>query len=144
MLLLLLLLQGQEASTYELIISINNTCLTISTVLATQLLTPFHCIGCTDSGTCDSRSSVDISSAAAYESSHGPYRFTVYCVSLCFISIAGCLLFTPFLPSGKAECAVLRDLSEASSDDKRMTRGLITCVIAVSVVTVRYTDSDII
>ena len=63
----------------------NNTTLTLSTILATQLLVPFKCAGCT-SGNCASNT-VDISSVSAYNDSNGPYRFTMYNLALLGISI---------------------------------------------------------
>ena len=37
---------GQEAITYELIVSVANAGLTVTVVLATQLLTPFNAVTC--------------------------------------------------------------------------------------------------
>ena len=37
---------GQEAITYELIVSVANAALTVTVVLATQLLAPFHSVTC--------------------------------------------------------------------------------------------------
>ena len=44
---------GQEAITYELIVSVANAALTVTVVLATQLLTPFDSVTCTEGGSDD-------------------------------------------------------------------------------------------
>lgn len=51
---------GQEAITYELIVSVANAALTVTVVLATQLLAPFHSV------TCDCEVDADDGQGASY------------------------------------------------------------------------------
>lgn len=97
-----LLLIGLEATTYELIASVSNAGMSLSSIFATQLLTAVHATGCTtdDDDIDDSESnsgglwnsnstssscssdSVDLTSVDTYEDSHGPSRFTKYTLLL--------------------------------------------------------------
>ena len=94
-----LLLIGLEATTYELIASVSNAGMSLSSIFATQLLTAVHATGCTTddddsesnsggfwnsnstSSSCSS-DSVDLTSVDTYEDSHGPSRFTKYTLLL--------------------------------------------------------------
>jgi len=51
-----------------------------------------------------SHNSVDTYNAYTYEHTDGPSRYTSYQLTLLFISITCCLIFTPFLPANKAQC----------------------------------------
>lgn len=94
---------GQEATTYELLITVANAAGTLSGIFATQMLHPLKTAGCTDDD-CPSNT-VDISSVEAYYASDGPARFTHYTLVLIFCSCFFCVCFTPFLPRDKAQCA---------------------------------------
>jgi hypothetical protein len=96
---------GQEAITYELIVSVANAALTVTVVLATQLLTPFDSVTCRaggadDDGTCASNQ-VNVESIDAYNDSDGPARFTRYSLVCLGIGLVSLVAFTPFLPRTK-------------------------------------------
>jgi hypothetical protein len=94
---------GQEATTYMIIHTICHASNSLAYMFATQLLSPLHTRGCTQSGEC-LRDEIDITSDIAFDSTKGPYRFTVYTVVLISISIVTCLIFTRFLPKSKLQC----------------------------------------
>ncbi len=125
--------KGQEATTFELIITVANTASTLGSILAIQVLTPLNTAGCTNDDGCPSNT-VDINNADAYNDSDGPWRFTRYALVLASISICGCLTFTPFLPSSKIECHEWKDVGEAKGDSKN--RGIAASVLAVLTVCV--------
>lgn len=98
---------GQEATTYELIITVGNSASTLSGVFATQMLTPLRCAACENDPSTMYEcpyNSVDTYNAYTYEHTDGPSRYTSYQLTLLFISITCCLIFTPFLPMNKAQC----------------------------------------
>ena len=134
-----------EATTYELVITTANTASSVSTILATQLLTPLRSAACTNADLDDdtyyyssilgcSSNTVDITSVKTYFKSDGPNKFTTYCLVLTMMSIFFCFVFTPFLPSSKDECQIWKAKGEAQGDSSR--RGLLALVLAVSVVLV--------
>ena len=126
---------GQEAITYELIVSVANSALVVNVVVATQLLTPLDAVSCTeggadDDGTC-ARDQVNTYSKSAYDDSHGPRRFTVYTLVVLAISLVSMLFFTPFLPRTKAECAEWKERGEQGNFVfSRRTTGLLSSLIA--------------
>jgi hypothetical protein len=79
--------KGQEATTYELLVTVGNSALLVNGIVSTQLLTPFHAVACStgdddgddgdDDYVCGSHV-VDTDSRSTFESSHGPWRFTKY------------------------------------------------------------------
>lgn len=96
--------KGQEATTYELIISTANSAGTISTIIATQLLAPLHANTCSlPSGTCPN-DEVNTSSYDAYKTTGGPNKFMAYTLLIFAINITGILTFTRFLPRQKSQC----------------------------------------
>jgi len=102
--------KGQEATTYELIISTANSAGTINSILSVQLLTPMHANVCQDaSGTCTKGAGVDIYSMDTYFATGGPDKFTAYTLLIFAINIAGMFIFTQFLPRQKDQCAEWRD-----------------------------------
>lgn len=102
--------KGQEATTYELIISTANSAGMVNGVLSTQLLAPLHANVCQDeSGTCTQGASVDIYSKDTYFATNGPRQFLIYTIVIYIINIAGTFIFTPFLPRQKDQCAEWRD-----------------------------------
>ena len=102
--------KGQEATTYELIISTANSAGMINGILSTQLLTPLHANVCSAaSGVCPSGAGVNLYSKYTYFSTDGPSKFTRYALLVFFINVVGIVIFTPFLPRQKDQCAVWRD-----------------------------------
>lgn len=79
---------GLEATTFELITSVSNAGMSLSTILATQLLTPLRANGCTDDddgdddGACAASRDVNISDEGSFEDSGGPLKFTYYTLLL--------------------------------------------------------------
>jgi len=102
--------KGQEATTYELIISTANSAGTINTILSTQLLAPLRSNVCqAPSGQCATGAGVDVYSKATYFATDGPDKFTNYTLVIFAVNMAGILIFTPFLPRQKDQCAEWRD-----------------------------------
>jgi len=130
---------GQEAITYELIVSVANAALTVTVVLATQLLTPFSSVSCAeggadDDGTCK-HAQVNTYSEHTYRESHGPARFTKYSLACLGIGLCSLLFFTPFLPRTKAECAEWKLHGESGKFWlSRTTTGLCSSFIATLMV----------
>ena len=97
---------GQEATTYELIVTVGNAAQLVNGVVSTQLLVLFHGVACNDDDSpegCDS-STVDTTSRDTFNDSGGPWKFTKYTMVLQSISILVVLVFTRFLPRSKQEC----------------------------------------
>ncbi len=126
---------GQEATTYELIVTVGNAALTANGVISTQLLTPMKSVGCDDDyGNCPS-DTVVVTSPSSFDSSDGPNRFTQYTLLLTGISIGACLIFTRFLPSSKDECHEWKMLGERMGTSKK--RGIMALLLAIITVGVR-------
>lgn len=101
---------GLEATTYELIASVSNAGMSLSTIFATQLLNVVHASGCTEdddsendittfnsTSSCSSSTSVDLTSVDSYKDSNGPIRFTKYTLLLSkWITLS---FFSSYLPS---------------------------------------------
>eukprot|EP00981_Chlorochromonas_danica_P001508 scaffold326_cov169-Ochromonas_danica.AAC.9 len=123
---------GQEATTYELIVTVGNAALTLNGVISTQLLTPMDAVSCDDDTNGCSSNSVDITSKDAYFDSDGPTKFTNYTLLLLGISVGASFIFVPFLPASKEECKEWKEKGErlGASD----TRGYIALVLAILVV----------
>ena len=120
---------GQEATTYELIVTVGNAAATVNGIISTQLLTPMNSVGCDDDyGNCPSNTVV-VTSKSSFDSSDGPSRFTNYTLLLTGVSIGATLLFTPFLPSSKDECHEWKLIGEEMGSST--TRGYITLAMAV-------------
>jgi hypothetical protein len=120
--------KGQEATTFELVVTIANTASTIASIIAVQLLTPFKASGCSDDGGCPSNT-VDTTSQEAFVDSNGPWRFTMYCIMLSVVGIVAAFVFTPFLPKDKAQCQEWKLLGEQSGEARGRARGYITLII---------------
>lgn len=126
---------GQEATTYELIITVGNAAILLNGVLSTQLLTPMKAAGCDDdSGNCGA-DTVVVTSKQSFNDSDGPARYTNYTLLLTGISILGAIIFTPFLPKSKEECHEWRDLGEKLGTS--LMRGKLSMGLAVVVIGVR-------
>jgi hypothetical protein len=125
---------GQEATTYELVITVANAASTLSTVFATQLTTPLKVVACTEQP-CPS-DQVDVSgSQEAFNDSNGPDRYTSYLLVLLSISVVCTIIFTPFLPKDKAECHEWR--KQGIEKGNSFTYGIISLIIACCTVGVR-------
>lgn len=107
---------GQEAITYELIVSVANSALTVCVIVATQLLTPFDALTCSEGGDDDGvckGNQVNTYSFSTYRHTDGPQKFTTYSLFVLGISLASLFVFTPFLPRTKQECAEWKELGES-------------------------------
>lgn len=99
---------GQEATTYELLITVNNAALTLGGVISTQLLYPLHATSCKEEP-CPSNQ-VDVNNGnEGFESTDGPEKYTHYCLVLITIAVSSALIFVRFLPKDKEECHIWRD-----------------------------------
>ena len=86
-----------------------NSASALSSIISTQLLTPFHANTClTPSGTCPN-DEVNMSSMKAYRQTNGPSKFTAYSLFIFGINVFGILVFTEFLPRQKDQCREWRD-----------------------------------
>lgn len=97
---------GQEATTYELIVTVGNAALLVNGIVSTQLLSAFHGAACDDDdnpGGCG-HNTVDTSSPDTFKDSGGPWRYTQYTMVLQSISIVSVLMFARFLPRSKQMC----------------------------------------
>lgn len=111
--------RGQEAITYELIISVANSASSISTIIATQLLTPMNAVECKEgtdddatAGACSSNQ-VNVYSYETFKASNGPNTFTYYSLLILSINIFALLFFTRFLPRQKFECSDWKLMGES-------------------------------
>lgn len=110
--------RGQEAITYELIVSVANSASTGMTILSTQLLSPLKAVTCTQSTVDDATAGactadeVNVFSEQTFRDTNGPEKFTVYSLVILGISLAALLFFTRFLPRQKFECAEWKMLGE--------------------------------
>jgi len=97
---------GQEATTYELIVSVGNAAQLVNGVVSTQLLVLFNGVACNDDDSPDGCSSqtVDTTTPDTFKDSGGPWKFTKYTLVLQGISMLVVLVFTHFLPRSKQEC----------------------------------------
>lgn len=131
--------KGQEAISYELIVSVANCALNLSTIVATQLLTPLSATSCDtnyidDDGTCTS-SQVNLNSKETYRDTDGPKKFTQYQLVIMAINVVCVFIFTQFLPKQKAQCHEWRMLGESGKYWLSSTTvGYISSAIAVTVV----------
>jgi len=128
-----LALPGQEAVTYELVISTGNAAGTVSGIISTQLLTPFNAIGCSVPP-CPSNTVAIYPSPddQAYFDSKGPQRFAEYTYTVLTINIVACLIFTRFLPVQKYMCAEWKKQGEESGFNR--PSGYASLVIAIVII----------
>ncbi len=124
---------GQEATTYEFIITCANAAATINGIISTQMLTPLHSVGCNndDATSCPS-DTVDVNGRDSYFASNGPQRFTYYTLTLTAISLTSCFIFTRFLPESKEECHEWKLKGDAMGQSA--VRGRVSMVLAVAVI----------
>lgn len=93
---------GQEAITYELIVSAGNSAGTLNSIIATQLTYPTNSAAC-KADSCDS-GTVDVTSESSYFDSDGPRKWTNYTFIVLAINIVSVVIFTQFLPTQKKQC----------------------------------------
>jgi hypothetical protein len=107
---------GQEAITYELIVSVANSASQLSTIIATQLLHPMGATTCSsnyvDDDSCQSHQ-INLHNQETYEDTDGPRKFTNYQLVLLSLNIVSMLIFTEFLPRQKDECKSWKELGES-------------------------------
>ena len=126
---------GQEATTYELITTASNAASTVSSIIATQLLTPFDAVGCENvNGTCPANQVDIVDGRQGFNSSHGPRRFTIYACSLIAASILFTLVFTPFLPRDREECRKWRE--EGIRKGAQVLNGIVSSSLGFAVTVV--------
>lgn len=131
---------GQEATTFELIVTVGNSAILFNGILSTQLLTPMKAVGCDDDyGGCGSNTVV-VTGKDSFNASDGPERFTNYTLLLTAISLTGCAIFTRFLPSSKDECQAWRVQGEQMGTSE--LRGRISLVIVFVIVGVSGLCND--
>jgi hypothetical protein len=128
---------GQEATTYELIVTVGNAALLVNGVVSTQLLTPFKGVACNDDDneTGCGDSTVDTDSPSAFKDSGGPWRFTQYCLVLQAISVVSVVVFARFLPRSKQMCHDWKEMGEkmGTSDTRgKVTLAIVTITMLVS------------
>ena len=124
--------KGQEAITYELIISIHNAAASLSVAVATQLLTPFDSVVCKTGCTVNE---VNVTSVASYIASNGPTRFTDYSLFILGINLVSLVMFTSFLPRQKAECHEWRKKGESGQFFLSATKtGIVSTVVSTLVI----------
>lgn len=95
--------KGQEAMTFELIVSGHNSAQTISSIIATQLLSFTNA------------KEVSVGSLESFQQSGGPKSFTNYTWIIFVINIIGTLTFTTFLPKQKDQCQEWKVQGEMST-----------------------------
>jgi len=122
---------GQEATTYELLISIANASGILSRIISTQLLMTTNAIGCSRS-VCPS-DTVNISSREKYFKSAGPRRFTAFTLLSLTTNIVATIVFTQFLPRSKQECHEWNKQGAMQVNLKKY-RGYISLFLAICVI----------
>jgi hypothetical protein len=123
---------GQEATTYEFIITCANAAATINGIISTQMLTPLQAVGCNDDTNGCPSNTVDVTSKEAFNATNGPQRFTYYTLTLTAISLTSCFIFTRFLPNSKEECHEWKAKGDALGQSA--IRGRISLALAVAVI----------
>jgi len=125
---------GLEATTYELIVTVGNACLTVSTIVGTQLLVPVNAIGCqlVDYTQC-SADSVNIKSIPGFVATDGPSRYTDYTWLIFGVNIVNASIWVWFLPRSIAHCAEWK--AEGIAKGNSQIRGFIAmgmCLVMVA------------
>jgi len=125
--------KGLEATTYELVVSVGNSALTLSSVLSTQLLFAVNARPCTADKYEDcSSDEVYINSIEGFKATNGPRKFSDYTFLIVGIQIIAMIIFTPYLPSSKEECAAWRKQGEAAGNSA--IRGKIATIVSVLII----------
>jgi len=125
---------GLEATTYELIVTVGNACLTVSTIIGTQMLVPAKAIGCqlADYTKCPV-DSVSITSVNGFVATDGPSRYTDYTWLIFGVNIVNASIWVWFLPRSIAQCAEWKAEGNANGNSK--TRGIIAASMCLAMVT---------
>jgi hypothetical protein len=128
---------GQEATTYELLVTVGNSALLVNGIVGTQLLSAFKGQACeNDDADCGSNT-INTSSRQAFDDSHGPERFRDYTLVLCTVSVVAVTAFVGFLPKSKEEC------HEWKAEGERLGRSELRGYITLAMVTVTVVVSTL-
>jgi hypothetical protein len=125
---------GLEATTYELIVTVGNACLTVSNIIGTQILVPANAIGCQllDYSKC-AADSVSITSISGFIATDGPSRYTNYTWIIFAVNIVNASIWVWFLPRSIAHCAEWK--AEGIAKGNSQIRGYIAsgmCLVMVA------------
>jgi hypothetical protein len=138
---------GLEATTYELIVTVGNACITVASIIGTQLMVPAKVIGCQEDDIANcTADSVAITSKDNFYATDGPSRYTNYAIMVSLISAANCCVWVFFLPRSIAHCKEWQREGEKSGNST--TRGYIAgtmCLLMISygfVTAILLLDSD--
>jgi len=99
--------KGQETITYEVVLSVANSAITINNLLATQLLPLLGidtCVRSVKTHCRDRPGSVNLGSTQSFDETGGPRNFSNYTWTIFAVNMAAMLVFTPFLPGNKQQC----------------------------------------
>lgn len=125
---------GIEATTYELIITVGNACLTINGILGTQLLLPMNAIACQEAtwGSCPPDSVSINQGTEGYFSTGGPDKFTNYCLLVSGLSLINSCIWVWWLPASVDECADWKRKGEENGlSARRGSVNLAMCLIVI-------------
>jgi hypothetical protein len=109
---------GQEAITYETVVSVANAGALLSTVVGTQFLEPVHAQACNQEP-CPANS-VDVSSLSAYLASDGPNRYVHYTVVVLVVNLVSLAIATSFLPRQRDQCHEWRIQGESTGNSRKI------------------------
>ncbi len=124
---------GLEATTYELLVTVGNASLTISSIIGTQLLAEANSIGCQlDDYTQCPPDSVSIISREAFVATDGPSRYTNYNWMVFGVSAINASIWVWFLPRNIAQCAEWKAEGQKKGNSK--TRGIVAATLCVLMV----------
>ena len=123
---------GQEAVTYELIVSAANAAAIVSYIVSTQMLPLEKANLCENSGTDDVTCTDDQVPTKNFLDHSGPSRFSKYTLIILGVNIGATLIFTQFLPRQKWECAKWKEEGEKAGSPAWV--GVAGIVIAVAII----------
>lgn len=125
---------GIEATTYELIITVGNACLTLNGILGTQLLLPTNAVACEEATyqSCPSDSVSINQGREGYYATGGPTKFSNYNLLVSGISLVNSFIWVWWLPSSVEECAEWKKKGEENGLSGR--RGLVNLVMCLVVI----------
>ena len=107
--------------------------MTVGGIMSTQLLTALDANTCNEAP-CNA-GLVDTTSAAAFESTDGPWRYTKYCLVVQAISMFFCICSTQFLPGSLKECHEWKVRGIAAGNQTKFAYA--SAIISGVVITVR-------
>jgi hypothetical protein len=133
---------GIEATTYELIITVGNACITVSGILGTQFLLPTNAVACERATyqECPNDAVSINTGKAGFIGTGGPKKFTQYNLLISFISLVNSWIWVWWLPSSVEECAVWKKKGEENGlSARRGFFNLFMCVAVITYVSFCYT-----